>query len=236
MTEIDGRKLLAGDDMFFVTAAYSALFDRIPDRGGLEHYLYVLSEREMTRIEVLRQLASSDEGRRRGAQISLDFELEPEEEQDLRNDDGAAMDTLRAFVLPAILRGFFEQEAILGRDAFVEAVEKRASVLALLMKEAMPAQQRLESDVSALKADVTGLKGVLPDDASTIAETIDERLTRIETQIAKMEEAVARQSASIDYLSSGLSSLHDHVSYDLKNNMVRFVLAIQRAAQVEEFL
>lgn len=63
--------LLAGDDHQFVVNTYVALLRRWPDRTGYEHYLEVVRTHPERRLDMLRDMAASDEARRAGT--SLEF-------------------------------------------------------------------------------------------------------------------------------------------------------------------
>lgn len=71
--------LLGGDNHGFLVNAYLALQRQWPDRGGYDHYLYVLSTGQMQRPDVLREIASSPVARRQGTELIDDLEsVEPQ--------------------------------------------------------------------------------------------------------------------------------------------------------------
>jgi len=67
----DAGDLLAGDDHQFVVNTYVALLRRWPDRAGYEHYLDVVRTHPERRIDMLRDMAASDEAQRAGTSLEL---------------------------------------------------------------------------------------------------------------------------------------------------------------------
>lgn len=66
----DLNDLLAFRDRDFVEVAYASIFQRPADTAGLEHYLERLRQGEIDRLELLRILWSSSEGRAKGVRVS----------------------------------------------------------------------------------------------------------------------------------------------------------------------
>ena len=67
--DYDVKDLLAFDDAAFVQNAYRCLFRREPDSGGFEYNLGLLRSREMSKLEILQQLLTSEEGRQNAVRI-----------------------------------------------------------------------------------------------------------------------------------------------------------------------
>jgi hypothetical protein len=63
------EELLAFDNEEFVQNAYRCLFRREPDSGGFEYHREVLRSGEMSKLDILRRLVSSEEGRQNAVQI-----------------------------------------------------------------------------------------------------------------------------------------------------------------------
>lgn len=69
-------ELLCGDNAGFIINAYLALQRQWPDRGGYQHYLYVLSTYPDRRADVLHEIASSPVARRHGVELIVDTQDE----------------------------------------------------------------------------------------------------------------------------------------------------------------
>lgn len=65
-------ELLCGDNAGFIINAYLALQRQWPDRGGYQHYLYVLSTYPDRRADVLHEIASSPVAKRHGIELVVD--------------------------------------------------------------------------------------------------------------------------------------------------------------------
>lgn len=71
-------ELLSGDSSGFIINAYLALQRQWPDKGGYQHYLYVLSVHPEQRPTVLQEIAASPAARRHGIELIDDLqEAEP---------------------------------------------------------------------------------------------------------------------------------------------------------------
>lgn len=69
-------ELLCGDNAGFIINAYLALQRQWPDRGGYQHYLYVLSVYPDRRADVLHEIAASPAARRHGIELIVDTQDE----------------------------------------------------------------------------------------------------------------------------------------------------------------
>lgn len=69
-------ELLCGDNAGFIINAYLALQRQWPDRGGYQHYLYVLSTYPDRRADVLHEIASSPAAKRHGIELIVDAQDE----------------------------------------------------------------------------------------------------------------------------------------------------------------
>ncbi len=68
---IELEELLAHqDDHDFIVNAYQRIFDRDPEPGGIENWLGNLRNKKLSRVELIAQLVSSDEGKSRGVVVS----------------------------------------------------------------------------------------------------------------------------------------------------------------------
>jgi O-antigen chain-terminating methyltransferase len=63
------ERLLGFHDEEFIHAAYQHILHRASDPGGLRHYLSLLRDGSLTKLEILVELRLSGEGKRAGAQI-----------------------------------------------------------------------------------------------------------------------------------------------------------------------
>lgn len=63
--------LLGGEDFDFVVNLYVALLDRWPDAVGLRRYLDLVTDRPERRVEILREVAGSDEATKLGTRVEF---------------------------------------------------------------------------------------------------------------------------------------------------------------------
>jgi hypothetical protein len=65
----DVHEILPYDDDEFIQAAYHRLFGREPDAAGREYYLRCIRDHRCSKVDVLRDLADSEEGRSQNVRL-----------------------------------------------------------------------------------------------------------------------------------------------------------------------
>jgi hypothetical protein len=153
---IRASALLNGSDEDFVINAYLALQRQWPDIGGYDHYLFLLRQPGASRAAVLREIATSDNGRRCGVQfiddLPPDHEFRPEDHDRARLAElSLALRVGRMAADMEQLKASLAQLTPQGLAVAVEAiVQAQQAHLALL-------ESRIE-EVRALAAELHGLK------------------------------------------------------------------------------
>jgi len=77
---ITAGELLHGPDPDFVVNAYLAALGRWPDEAGFEHHLALIAGKPELRLEALRRIHGSEEGRLKALPLSLDATPVPPEQ------------------------------------------------------------------------------------------------------------------------------------------------------------
>jgi len=136
--------LLAGDDHQFVVNTYVALLRRWPDRAGYEHYLEVVRTHPERRIDMLRDMAASEEAQRAGTSLDM--------------GDGPIVpaDPRRAFTLMLELRTEVLQDELERlRQTIADLVQGGTGDLARLDGElAETREARIAQDIADLRRQI----------------------------------------------------------------------------------
>lgn len=225
--------LLHGSDADFVTNAYLALQRQWPDRGGFEHYMYVLAQPGSRRADVLREIAASDNARRCGVQFIDDLPAEHEFRPE-HHDSRRLAEMSLALRLSRTVADVAELRRSLSRltaDDLARAVEAIAQ-----------AQQThhavLESRISTLDAALAAAKHEAPaggaPDAAAAADGAPWRhlaaqQMQLQAQLQQTQQAVGALGAELAELKHAFGHLHHYATVDLKRQVADYVNALAAA-------
>lgn len=187
---IDAATLLHGDDQEFVVNLYVAVLRRWPDAAGLRRFLELIANRPERRLEVLREVAGSEEARRLGNLVQVPERLVPGDPLRAR----AVLFQLRTEVLYEELGRLREALAVLAGTGVQD--------LAGLQAELAEAREgELRSELNALRRELrealaprpapTASEAAKADLAAGLAGLLDaylaERLAGFEARLAALE-------------------------------------------------
>ncbi|WP_424810643.1 DUF4214 domain-containing protein [Roseococcus sp. YIM B11640] len=141
---ITAGDLLHGSDEDFVVNAYLAALGRWPDEAGFGHYLNFVAGQPARRVEALRSIAESEEGRLKALPLSLDAAPVPVAQA------LAAQLALRTRALKA------ELQEIRGKSGQAEAPAALAGEVAALATELAALREEMRERMAALEAMLSG--------------------------------------------------------------------------------
>jgi hypothetical protein len=187
---VDAATLLHGDDQEFVVNLYVAALRRWPDATGLRRYLEIIANRPERRLDVVREVAGSEEARRHGALVTIPDRLLPSDPARAR----AVLYQLRTEVL-------FEELSRL-REAVALLSGMPGQELARLQQDLAEAREgELRTELNALRRELREALGPRPaptaseaakaDLAAGLAQLLDayldDRLRGFEARLAALE-------------------------------------------------
>lgn len=221
--------LLHGSDADFVTNAYLALQRQWPDRGGFEHYMYVLAQPGSRRADVLREIAGSDNARRCGVQFVDDLPAEHEFRPE-HHDSRRLAEMSLALRLSRTVADVAELRRSLSRltaDELAQAVQ--------VIVEAQQAQQALlESRLNTLAAGSPQAPAAAEAGHATAAGEWDwrhlaQQQLQLQTQAQETQHAVQALAADIAELKHAFGQLHQYATVELKRQVADYVNALSTA-------
>lgn len=231
--------LMHGSNSDFVINAYLALQRQWPDRGGYEHYLFVLEQQPGARASVLREIAGSPTARQCGVRFVDDLPgdhifLPEHHESHKLVETSLALRMAQAVADIGQLRAAVAQltERNLGH-AMTAIVEANAG-----------AQSMLESRLNALARDLRRVDrrlagpspaGDPPYDTGEAIEPVAHAAWRVsvDEQLAHTAGALAELQAQFAELGAGFAQLHHYATVELKRQVADYVNAIAEATRPE---
>lgn len=226
---IRASALLHGSDPDFVINAYLALQRQWPDAGGYHHYLFLLSQHQASRAEVLREIAASDNARRCGVEFVDDLpqqhHFRPED-----HDRGRLAEmslALRLGRTVADLEQLKNSVSRLATDSLGDAVQA-------LIHAQQAHQAQLESRVNTLAEAVpAGQAGAGPTDAAVEDTPRWQHLARrqimIEGELGELKHTLQAMAAELAELRAGFCHLHTYATQELKRQVADYVNALSQA-------